>query len=47
MIIEKTGGGAGYTTYIALNPARHIGIFVAATEDRMQDLRFSARATIC
>ena len=34
MIIEKTGGGAGYNTYIALNPARHIGIFVAATEGR-------------
>jgi D-alanyl-D-alanine-carboxypeptidase/D-alanyl-D-alanine-endopeptidase len=34
MIIEKTGGGAGFTTYIALNPGRHIGIFVAATEDR-------------
>jgi D-alanyl-D-alanine-carboxypeptidase/D-alanyl-D-alanine-endopeptidase len=33
MIIEKTGGGAGYTTYIALNPAHHIGIFVAATQD--------------
>jgi len=33
-IIEKTGGGAGYTTYIALNPGRHIGIFVAATEGR-------------
>ena len=25
--------GSGYTTYIALNPARHIGIFVAATQD--------------
>jgi serine-type D-Ala-D-Ala carboxypeptidase/endopeptidase len=34
MIIEKTGGGAGFTTYIALNPGRHIGIFVAATEGR-------------
>ena len=34
MIIEKTGGGAGYTTYIALSPGRHIGIFVAATEGR-------------
>jgi D-alanyl-D-alanine-carboxypeptidase/D-alanyl-D-alanine-endopeptidase len=34
MIIEKTGGGAGYTTYIALNPGRHIGLFVAATEGR-------------
>ena len=33
-IIEKTGGGAGYTTYIALNPGHHIGIFVAATEGR-------------
>jgi D-alanyl-D-alanine-carboxypeptidase/D-alanyl-D-alanine-endopeptidase len=32
-IIEKTGGGAGYTTYIALNPASHIGIFVAATQN--------------
>ena len=32
-IIEKTGGGAGYTTYIALSPAHHIGIFVAATQD--------------
>src|ERR1700722_43949 len=27
MIIEKTGGGAGYNTYIALNPGRKIGIF--------------------
>ena len=35
-IIEKTGGGAGYTTYIALNPGRHIGIFVAATEGRRE-----------
>ena len=34
MIIEKTGGGAGFTTYIALNPGRRIGIFVAATEGR-------------
>jgi D-alanyl-D-alanine-carboxypeptidase/D-alanyl-D-alanine-endopeptidase len=34
MIIEKTGGGAGFTTYIALNPGRHIGLFVAATEGR-------------
>jgi serine-type D-Ala-D-Ala carboxypeptidase/endopeptidase len=33
-IIEKTGGGAGFTTYIALNPRRHIGIFVAATDGR-------------
>ncbi len=33
-IVEKTGGGAGYTTYIAMNPAHHIGVFVAATEGR-------------
>jgi serine-type D-Ala-D-Ala carboxypeptidase/endopeptidase len=32
MIVEKTGGGAGYNTYIALNPGRRIGIFVAATD---------------
>ncbi len=34
MIIEKTGGGAGFTTYIALNPRRHIGIFIASTDGR-------------
>ena len=33
-IVEKTGGGAGYSTYIALNPGRHIGLFVAATDGR-------------
>jgi D-alanyl-D-alanine-carboxypeptidase/D-alanyl-D-alanine-endopeptidase len=33
-IIQKTGGGAGYTTYIALNPKHHIGLFFAATEGR-------------
>ena len=30
-IVEKTGGGAGFTTYIALNRSRQTGIFVAAT----------------
>ena len=34
MMIEKTGGGAGFTTYIALSPAHHAGVFVAATEGR-------------
>jgi D-alanyl-D-alanine-carboxypeptidase/D-alanyl-D-alanine-endopeptidase len=34
MIIEKTGGGAGYNTYIALSPSRHTGLFVAATDGR-------------
>lgn len=31
-IIEKTGGGAGFATYIAINPACHIAIFLAATD---------------
>jgi D-alanyl-D-alanine-carboxypeptidase/D-alanyl-D-alanine-endopeptidase len=29
--MEKTGGGAGFTTYIALIPSRQTGIFLAAT----------------
>jgi D-alanyl-D-alanine-carboxypeptidase/D-alanyl-D-alanine-endopeptidase len=31
-IVEKTGGGAGFTTYIALNHARNTAIFLAATD---------------
>jgi serine-type D-Ala-D-Ala carboxypeptidase/endopeptidase len=31
-IIEKTGGGAGFETYIAINHARHAAIFLAATD---------------
>lgn len=31
-IIEKTGGGAGFTTYIAIHPASHTALFVAATD---------------
>jgi D-alanyl-D-alanine-carboxypeptidase/D-alanyl-D-alanine-endopeptidase len=31
-IVEKTGGGAGFTTYIALNQAHHVGLFVAFTD---------------
>jgi len=30
-IVQKTGGGAGFTTYIALSPNRQTGIFLAAT----------------
>lgn len=30
-IMEKTGGGAGFSTYLALNPKRETGIFVAVT----------------
>ena len=33
-IVEKTGGGAGFQTYIALNPAKHAGIFIARTDSR-------------
>jgi D-alanyl-D-alanine-carboxypeptidase/D-alanyl-D-alanine-endopeptidase len=31
-IIQKTGGGAGFVTYLAFNQARHTAIFIAATE---------------
>ena len=31
-IIQKTGGGAGFSTYIAINQARHTALFLAATE---------------
>jgi serine-type D-Ala-D-Ala carboxypeptidase/endopeptidase len=31
-IIEKTGGGAGFATYIAINHSRRTAIFLAATE---------------
>jgi serine-type D-Ala-D-Ala carboxypeptidase/endopeptidase len=31
-IVEKTGGGAGFETYIAINHARRTAIFVAATD---------------
>jgi serine-type D-Ala-D-Ala carboxypeptidase/endopeptidase len=31
-IVEKTGGGAGFLTYIALNHARRTAVFVAATD---------------
>ncbi len=31
-LVEKTGGGAGFVTYIALNHARGTGMFVAFTE---------------
>jgi serine-type D-Ala-D-Ala carboxypeptidase/endopeptidase len=30
-IMEKTGGGAGFTTYIALNPRSQTGVFLAIT----------------
>jgi D-alanyl-D-alanine-carboxypeptidase/D-alanyl-D-alanine-endopeptidase len=36
-VVEKTGGGAGFTTYIAIHPASHTALFVAMTEGRWQD----------
>jgi D-alanyl-D-alanine-carboxypeptidase/D-alanyl-D-alanine-endopeptidase len=39
-IMEKTGGGAGYNTYIALIPGRRIGIFLAATNGRHEGPKF-------
>ena len=35
-LVEKTGGGAGFETYIALNHARRTAIFVAATEGTVE-----------
>jgi D-alanyl-D-alanine-carboxypeptidase/D-alanyl-D-alanine-endopeptidase len=31
-IIEKTGGGAGFLTYIAIHPASHTALFLAGTD---------------
>jgi serine-type D-Ala-D-Ala carboxypeptidase/endopeptidase len=31
-LVEKTGGGAGFSTYIALNHTRHTAIFLARTD---------------
>ncbi|MDR3685322.1 MAG: serine hydrolase, partial [Geothrix sp.] len=34
MVMEKTGGGAGFGTYIVVSPQHHTGIFLAITEGR-------------
>lgn len=34
-IVEKTGGGAGFATYIAINHARRTAIFLAATDGQV------------
>jgi D-alanyl-D-alanine-carboxypeptidase/D-alanyl-D-alanine-endopeptidase len=36
-VIEKTGGGAGFTTYIAIHPASHTALFVAMTDGSPHD----------
>ena len=35
-IVEKTGGGAGFVTYIAINHSEHIAVFVAATDGAVE-----------
>ncbi|MBS1820930.1 MAG: D-alanyl-D-alanine-carboxypeptidase/endopeptidase AmpH [Acidobacteria bacterium] len=44
-IVEKTGGGAGFVTYIAINHTRHTAVFLAATDGppipRPSDTHFS------
>ncbi len=35
-IVEKTGGGAGFQTYIAINHARHTALFLAATDGSVE-----------
>jgi D-alanyl-D-alanine-carboxypeptidase/D-alanyl-D-alanine-endopeptidase len=35
-IVEKTGGGAGFLTYIALNHARKTGLFLAMTDGSIE-----------
>lgn len=35
-IVEKTGGGAGFLTYIAMLPAQQIEVFVAATDGAVE-----------
>ena len=40
-IIQKTGGGAGFTTYIAINQSRKTAIFLAATDGIRTDGNFS------
>jgi len=33
-VMEKTGGGAGFETYIALSPQSQTGVFLAITDGR-------------
>jgi D-alanyl-D-alanine-carboxypeptidase/D-alanyl-D-alanine-endopeptidase len=34
MILEKTGGGGGFASYVAISPSQHTGVFLAATEGK-------------
>ena len=42
-ILEKTGGGDGFLTYIVIDPVRRIGIFVAFNNERGHRLPIVAR----
>lgn len=46
MILQKTGAGAGFSTYIALNPARHTGVFLALTMGHWRTNPFIAASNI-
>jgi D-alanyl-D-alanine-carboxypeptidase/D-alanyl-D-alanine-endopeptidase len=37
VVMEKTGGGAGFGTYIALSPQRQTGVFLAITEGKGEE----------
>ena len=39
-IIQKTGGGGGFITYMAMNPQANVGVFVVVTRSALT--RFSA-----
>ncbi len=34
MLMQKTGGGAGFETYVALSPKRQTGVFLAVTDGK-------------
>jgi len=34
VVLQKTGGGGGFTTYIALNPGRQTAVFLALTQGK-------------
>ena len=46
MILQKTGAGAGFSAYIALNPAQHTGLFMAMTLNEWRTNPFLAANNI-
>ena len=45
MLIQKTGGGGGFMTYIALAPERRIGVFVAVNKMGFREIQAIAART--